>query len=182
MTTGNFYFGPEVLFPAATPRPLIGRADERRDWDDRDFAVNQLRSELETADHLSLPIRPPVPPLLCLPCLGGLHPAFLPPDLCDQLLDEALHVPRLQWTAIFNDEWPVDGAIPSGVRRMVTTPYASPGANDCDLPRLRQWAADYVVPALPSKGAPVGFLPDRPVLPWDARVPPVQLPRLRGRG
>ena len=114
--------------------------------------------------------------------MGGLQPAFLPAELCDQLLDEALQVPRLQWTAIFNEEWPVDGAVRSGARRMVTTAYAAPGPMDCDLPRLRQWATDYVVPALPCKGAPVGFLPDVPVFPWTTRLPALQLPGLRGRG
>ena len=65
VTTGNLYFGPEVVFPAATPRPLIGKGDERRDWDDRDWVVNTSRSDLDAADHLYLPLRPaacPSPP------------------------------------------------------------------------------------------------------------------------
>ena len=59
ITTGNFYFAPEILFPTATPRPLIGKGEERRDWDDRQWQLNTAPADLPTAHHCYFPPRQP---------------------------------------------------------------------------------------------------------------------------
>ena len=41
VTTGNCYFGPEIVIPEATARPLIGRGEPRVEWNDASFLVNR---------------------------------------------------------------------------------------------------------------------------------------------
>ena len=129
ITTGNYWYGPELLFASVTPRPLIGKAESRVEWTSLGFEVNRDTQELESEGHYYLPKKVPI-------------------TQCDDMMTEALQLDRRDWVGIFNDEWPSAETPRSGVRRMATTWFGSPQPDLLDLPVLRKWAADFAQPLI----------------------------------
>ena len=136
ITTGNLYAGPQILFPTACPRPLIGASERRQHWDaPPHFSNNTDRSQLVTHRHC-----------LC--------PQAMTPEMCAAMEAEARSLPRSAWVAIFNDDWPAGGnaVAYSGSRAMATR------SDDQLFPELTTWVNETVIPLLREAGVPTGVV------------------------